>query len=1009
MMSLFTTLEWETKDLEFLLKIQDGILGLSFTGPDTIRFRFDRGDSLRTEETFVVLKPPQKVPFTIEEFADQFLIRSGNLSVEIGKKPFGFRLRTSNGSLELGMAVPEAVEILGNTSTARFQLAHEERIYGLGQDPMAQLNHRHQERRMWQEWGGLRRSGNAGIPFLISDRGYSILLNSAWPSRFAIGRAEVVEAVPKFGLEWARPPWGRDIPSGETHPDQMAIILDEGIMDLFIQVKPSVDGLLSGYVDLTGHAPMLPKWAFGFIQCKNRYRTQDELLWLAQEFRKRGIPADVLVIDWLWFKEFGDLEWRKSTFPDAPATFKELESMGFRVMQAQHPFIDKTSLKYEQFKLKGYLNQDPVDTRPTFDHSNPEARAAWWHEIKRLYEDGIRGYWTDMGELEVHLEGTRSYLGSRERVHNLYSLLWTQGLYENQRKDYGTRVFSLPRTAYAGIQRNSAALWSNDISATWEVFKDQVVIGQGVCLSGQQYWCTDIGGFFTDQTFSAELYIRWLEWGVFCPIMRTHGTRPDNEPWSFGPEAERIISGFIRLRYRLLPYIYSCARQVTDSGTPMMRAMCVDFADDPVAIAQEHQFMFGPAFLVAPVVEKAARTRRVYLPEGNWYDFWTDQKFSGKQWVTVPATLGSIPLFVRAGSLVPMGPVLQHVFEKPVDAIEVHIYQDGPAQFTLYDDDGLTFQYETGQYVKTLLGVDASGNFSTVVIDGDASLIPTGRRYLPVFHPERQPEPYIEVDCDLEGNGKCMIHALIINPIGNADVDVTLHLPDGWRSQDALQAGASVFGLRHITWSVFPTAEALPVYYRAELSFEIVRGDQKIQFNRCLQWGSGWASRWQMVGHFDNQDGNGLERPTLVESQPDLLSYPTGAGTATWNRNLAAEFNPNGYVDFKSNALPDPGLQGAAYARCRIWADQEMDAYLEVTGDPNLKIWVNGDLAFTSKEIVLRQVISQHIHLNLGWNPILVKAAMNFEKPWSGREYGFTLRVVDEQGNVNEEVKYSPS
>ncbi len=909
----------------------------------------------------------------------------------------------------LGTPVPDAIEINGDTSIVRFLLEPDERIYGLGQDPMAQLNHRHQERRMWQEWGGYRRSGNAGIPFMISDRGYSILLNSGWPARFAIGKAEVVEAVPKFAQGWATPPWGRDVSSGETHPDELAIILDEGIMDLFIQVKPSVEALLSGYVDLTGHAPMLPKWAFGFIQCKNCYRTQDELLQIAGEFRKRGIPADVLVIDWLWFKEFGDLEWRQSTFPDARAAFKKLETMGFRLMQAQHPFIDTNSTKYDTFKQKGYLNQDPQETRPTFDYTNPEARAAWWQEIKRLYEDGIRGYWTDMGELEVHLEGTRSYLGSREQVHNLYSLLWTQGLYENQRQDYGTRVFSLPRTAFAGIQRNSAALWSNDISATWEVFKDQVVIGQGVCLSGQQYWCTDIGGFFTDHNFSPELYIRWLEWGVFCPLMRTHGTRPDNEPWSFGPEAERIISGFIRLRYRLLPYIYSLARQVTDLGVPIMRAMCVDFADDPVAVAQEHQFMFGPSFLVAPVVEKGARTRSVYLPDGEWYDFWTDHKYSGKHWITVPAPLGSIPLFVRAGSLVPMGPVMQHTFEKPLDIVEAHIYPGKAAQFSLYEDDGLSFAYENGAYVKSHLCVDSQGEFTAAVIEGDPTLIPPERHYIPIYHPERQPDPYVEIDCDLEGNGKCVIHALINNPIGNADVEVSLHLPDGWRSLDALRVSEGVSGLKHLHWDIFPTADALPVYHRADLSFEIVRGDQASQFSRCIHWGSGWASRWQMTGHFDNHDGIGLERPTLVEVQPDLVSYPVNTGAATWNRNLAGEFNPNGYVDFKSNALSDPGQQGVAYAKSRIWADQETEAYLEVTGDPNLKIWIRGELYFSSSEIVLRQVIPQPVHLQQGWNPILVKAAMNFEKPWSGREYGFTLRVVDEQGNVNEELKYSPS
>ena len=863
---------------------------------------------------------------------------------------------------------------------------------------------------MWQEWGGLRRSGNAGIPFLMSSRKYGILLNSSWPSRFAVGKAELCDPVAEFGRNWAPSPWGWDILSGETHPDELSILLDHGIMDLFIFTGDDFESLLTAYVDLTGHAPMPPKWALGFIQCKNRYRSQDELLYLANQFRSRQIPLDVLVIDWLWFKEFGDLQWRSDTFPDPKAAFTRLEKMGVRIMQAQHPFIETNSVKFAEFSEKGFMNQSPEGTRPSYDHSNPAARAAWWQEIKRLYDDGVRAYWTDMGELEVHAPGTRHHLGPRERVHNIYSSLWTRGLYENQRRDFGTRVFSLPRTAYAGIQRNGAAMWSNDISSTWEVFKDQVVIGQGVCLSGQQYWCTDIGGFFMDNTFSPELYIRWFEWGVFCPIFRTHGTRPNNEPWTFGPEAEQILPGFIRLRSRLMPYIYSLAHQVTASGAPIMRAMVVDFPDDPVAIAQEFQFMFGPALLVAPVVEAGARQRKVYLPEGDWYDFWTDQKFNGKQWLDVPAPLGRIPLFVRAGSLVPMGPIMQYADEKPLNNVEVHVYPGPQTCFDLYEDDGATYAYEDGAFALTRISIGDSGDVKSEFIAGDESILPQKRTYTAVLHSAQPAEPYIEVDTDLAMDGACTIHALIRNTGLPAQVKASLYPPDGWhiRSGSASQQ-AEVDEIAHFQWQLFPHGEALPVLHRADIAFEIPDEQGEQEFSRCITWGSAWAARWQLLWAGDNEDGNGLDRHTLVEDYPEKGIFEFDGKPSSWVRHLAWEHNPFGYVDLKTSFLSGSKLNGVGYARCRIWAQEPTSAFLELAGEGALKVWVNNQQVFSRDAVVLPEVLPDPLNLEQGWNTVLVKVAFNFEKPWSGREFGFNFRLVDEFGTPREDLLYSPS
>jgi alpha-glucosidase (family GH31 glycosyl hydrolase) len=1005
-------LGWHIRNNEMILQLQDSVLGLSFCPTDMLRLRSSPDAEFHTEETFIVLDPPAAQPFQLTETADRIIMFTPSLSLEIDYSPFSLRLTNSGGKILLATPPSRMLELRDQTSILRFLLEPDERIYGLGQDPMAQLNHRHQERRMWHEWGAWRRSGNAGIPFLFSNRGYGLLLNSAWPTRFAIGRAEVADPPPEVAKQWAPSPWGYGKSSGETNPDELAILLDEGIIDVFIVVRPSAETQLSAYVDLTGHAPMLPKWAFGFIQCKNRYRTQEELLFLANEFRQRQIPCDVMVIDWLWFKEFGDLHWLPTTFPDPQGMLTKLAKMGFRVMQAQHPFIDTPSQMYPIFKERGHLNQIPsdIETRPTYDHTNPAARSVWWQEIRRLYQDGIRSYWTDMGELEIHLPGTQSWLGSRERVHNIYSLLWTMGLYENQRREFGTRVFSLPRTAFAGIQRNSTALWSGDISSSWEVLKDQVVIGQGVCLSGQQYWCTDIGGFMYDVALTPELYVRWFEWGTFCPIFRTHGTRPDNEPWMFGAEYEAILSEYIQLRYRLMPYIYSLARQVTETGAPMMRAMVVDFGDDPVAVTQEHQFMFGPAFLVAPVVEKGARTRRVYLPQGEWYDYWTDQTYSGKQWIEVPVPLGRLPLFVRAGSLIPMSPVMQYVDEQPLEVVETHIYPGSvKAGFTLYEDDGLTYSYEQGAFVKTNLSFEDE-MIKASYHSGNPKLIPASRQYVAVVHhPKPRAGIQVEVDHDLSHDGICTIHVLISNVGSPAKVTTSLYLPSqDWRVKGLQKQEIDVIALSHLQWEVIPEAQALPLIQRAKVEFEVKQDNDLLRFSRCIEWGSGWASRWQVIGHFTNEDGEGFDRLTLVETQPEQMEYSTGKTIVHWCRNEAGEFNPYGYVDFKSPALPDPGQNGVGYARCRIWSEEDQPVTMEVTGDPNLKIWLNGQVVYANPKIVLRQVISSPVTLRSGWNIVLVKTAFRFEKPWSGREYGFNFRLVNEQGKVIESLRYSP-
>ncbi len=1036
--------DWARKGNELALRLDAGQIALSFAEPDVLRIRATNQPGFRDEETFVVCKKVQGQAFTVSEVENSLWLKTSELSVNVTLPCFGLLVHDLQGSLVFSTPELRALdwgEQRAERVVFRCVLAPDERIYGLGQDPMAHLDQRDAERRMWHEWGGHRRSGNAGMPFMLSSRGYGLLLNSSWPARFAVGRAKVAE--PPFQPGWAPAPWPWNENSGETHPDETAVLLDDSELDLFLICRSSLDAIHRGYMELTGYPPLPPRWALGFMQCKNRYRSQAELLSVAHEYRRRGIPCDVLVIDWLWFKEFGDLEWAQAAWPDPPGMLQELAEMGFHVLQAQHPFVERNSLKYEVFEKKGYLNKVPEGARPTFDHSNPQARQAWWEEIKRLYCDGIRGYWTDMGEIEQHYPGMTSHLGCRERVHNIYSTMWTQGLYEGQRKDFAERVFSLPRTAYPGIQRNGAALWSGDIDTSWEVLRDQVVIGQGVCLSGQPYWTTDIGGFFTDDRFTAELYVRWLQWGAFCPIFRTHGTRPTNEVYSFTPEAEDICANFIRLRYRLMPYIYSCARRLTEKGTPLMRALCVDFADDDETVRQETQFMFGPALMIAPVLEPNVRWRDVYLPEGVWYDFWTGAKYRGKRWIKAPAPLSRIPIFVKGGSIIPLGPLAEYAGQKPDDWIEIHVFPgEGCAkpQFELYEDDGLTYAYESGAWAKTLVTYDPeTGEVKIGPPTGNPALIPSGRQYRVSVHqgigdgvwdearwgcvPIAKAEEASAaedvgsirawLDTNLEGDGTCHINLLAqcTGSAYSAKIKGTITVPPGWVLGQCVPAFEQPWQeLVHIHWTLKPAAQALPLAHTGTVAVRIETAHGEIIYTgkKCFTFGSGYATRWQVVGYFDNQENLGLAKALPVEENPALPEYHEGERRLAWGRNPGEDFNLFGYVDFRHHHLPTTASNhGIAYARCRTWSEMEQETYLEVVADPGIKVWVNGESAYHSEEVVLGKTVETPVLLRAGWNDVLVKVAMYTPKPYSGREFGFKLRIMDADGRLSD-LLYCP-
>ncbi len=363
---------------------------------------------------------------------------------------------------------------------------------------------------------------------------------------------------------------------------------------------------------------------------------------------------------------------------------------------------------YRELESKGLLLPD-TGAEPYYDAFNPEGRAVYWRQMRdELFSLGIDGWWLDASEPECwqgvplsDLAKLPTAAGPAERVVNEYPLMHTTAVYQGQRvATSDKRVFILTRSAWAGQQHNAAVTWSGDIYGSWDVFKQQIPAGLNFCLSGIPYWNTDIGGFISSDPSTPayrELFVRWFQFGAFCPMFRVHGTGFPKEMWRFGPEVEKILDKYDSLRYRLLPYTYSLAWRVTSQGYTMMRGLVMDFRGDAKALNVGDQYLWGPALMVCPVTDPGATSRRVYLPAGTgWTDFWTGRGMKGGRTVDADAPLDTMPIFVRAGSIVPMGPVVRYAAEKPADPIELRVYRGANGSFTLYEDEGDSYRYEKG-------------------------------------------------------------------------------------------------------------------------------------------------------------------------------------------------------------------------------------------------------------------------------------------------------------------------
>ena len=528
--------------------------------------------------------------------------------------------------------------------------------------------------------------------------------------------------------------------------------------DYYVIYGPELDQVIAGYRQVTGPAPMMPVWAFGLWQSRQRYKTAQESLDVIDGFRSRGIPFDNIVQDWFYWKEeaWGSHEFDPARFPDPAAWIRAIHDKNARLMISVWGKFYPGTKNFEAMHSRGFLYEqnlregikDWIGHPFTFyDAFNPEARKLFWAQVDReLFRKNVDAWWMDATEPDLTptptLEGQRTHvnptaLGTGARVLNAYPLMNSEGVYDGQRATApNKRVFILTRSAFAGQQRYAAATWSGDTSSTWTALRLQIPAGLGFCLSGIPYWTMDVGGFSVPARFSAEnpkpedveewreLNTRWFEFGTFSPLLRTHGESPNREMWFLGDDSSPAYQAqlkFDRLRYRLLPYLYSVAGGITRNGGTMMRPLVMDFRNDDMAREINDEYMFGPAFLVSPVTVYKARSRRVYLPGGtSWYDFWTGAMLSSGRtgmsggMLDAPAPYDSIPLHVRAGSIVPFGPEIQYTTEKKPDPITLMIYQGANGEFTLYEDDGLTYAYENGAFTQIPIGWNEASKTLTI-------------------------------------------------------------------------------------------------------------------------------------------------------------------------------------------------------------------------------------------------------------------------------------------------------
>lgn len=682
---------------------------IQFYTPEIIRvLKYPTGKAPE-KKSLAVTMSPEKVDFGTELFNNVVVLTTKDVTVQVntysgdvsftGKDTRPFIAEKSYASL----LIPKQYES-GSTYEVKqtFLLDKQEAVYGLGQHQQGAMSQRGKE--VW-----LRQANTEiAVPIIHSVKGYAIYWDNYSPTLY------------------------------KDSYDGLSFSSESGqCIDYYFMYGGNADGVIAQIRNLTGQAPMFPLWTYGFWQSRERYVSQEELVATVSKYRDLKVPLDGIVQDWQYwstdFKHWNAVEFGNPEFPNPKKMIDDVHKLNAHIIISVWPSFGPNTNIYKELKNKKLLfdfETFPQDngTR-VYDAFNPEARNIYWDYMnKNIFSIDMDGWWLDATEPE-NSTGEKSmdektYLGAFRDVANAYPLLSVGGVYDKQREvSSDKRVFILTRSAFAGQQRYGANSWSGDIVSRWDVLRDQISAGLNFSLCGIPYWNTDIGGFWANRVYPEgikdiayhELYVRWLQFGTFMPMMRSHGTNTPREIFQFGQKGDWAYDAqekFIRLRYSLLPYMYSIAHDITTNAGSMMRALSMDFPKDEKTHDLGTQFMFGKSLLVAPVTDSMyvhrkngeakadfskTGSRNVYLPKGtDWYDFWTGEKITGGQEITKKTPIDIIPLYIKAGSIVPWGPDVQYAGERNWDNLNIYIYPGEDAEFVLYEDEGDNYNYEKG-------------------------------------------------------------------------------------------------------------------------------------------------------------------------------------------------------------------------------------------------------------------------------------------------------------------------
>ena len=622
--------------------------------------------------------------FDFKESGDETGISTSRLTVVLSAEQGSLRFTTAKGEtlLRENGGLPRTYNDAPTSAHGLYQVTDRfspdalEAFYGLGQHQSGQFNYRGSTVELGQN------NTDVAIPLLVSSKGYAILWNTA----------SFTYVDNRFPLELSFASMASDA------------------VDYYVLYGPEMDQIVHAYRTMTGHAPLLPQWAYGLFQSKDRYVSQPEILGIANEYRTRHIPLDAIVQDWFWWKPGGEGDpVFNSNYTDVPSELKTLHDEHIHAMISVWGLMDTTSKNYQEIKRQGF----EIPGTHVYDPTNPAARDFFWNELAgKLFAQGWDAFWLDSAEPEEYwphvgdaiLRQKELHIGGGAEYTNIFPLEHTAGVQEHWKQaNSGKRVFLLTRSAFLGQQRIGATVWSGDVYSTWWGLRHQIAAGLNFALSGYPYWTTDIGGYWqpfnrppNDPAYQ-ELYARWFEFGAFCPVFRTHGHRDHNELWTYDKVYPALLS-FDRLRYRLLPYVYSLAWKVTSEDYTIQRPLVMDFREDPATWEIGDEFLFGPDMLVSPVTKERAVERTVYLPASTeWYDFWTGERTAGGRETVAAAPIDRIPLDVRAGSILPLGPVIEYAGQA-ADPIELRVYPGADGDFNLYEDSGDGYGYEQGAH-----------------------------------------------------------------------------------------------------------------------------------------------------------------------------------------------------------------------------------------------------------------------------------------------------------------------